>query len=84
MMELCNSIMASIHGSNAQPKVVAFLSWGRGLKYLGRVGWQNSQHILIHNSGSRPPIEVRTSAKDAPEHDLADGRGPRVVRAHRV
>ena len=84
MMELCNSIMASIHGCNAQPKVDAFLSWGRGLKYLGRVGCQNSQHILIHNLGSKPTIEVRTSAKEAPEHDLADGRGPGAVGAHWV
>ena len=41
-------------------------------------------HVLVHNSGSKPPIEVRTGAKEAPEHDLADGRGPKAVRAHLV
>ena len=45
-------------------------------------GGQSSQHVLVHNSGPRAPFEVKTSAKDAQEHDLSDGRGPGTVGGH--
>ena len=41
-------------------------------------------HILAHNSGSKPPVEMRTSAKDAQEHDLSVGSGPGAVGGHGV
>ena len=83
-MELCNSIMASRHGCKAQQRVVAFLSWGAGVVVYRWGRGENSHHVLAHNSGSKPPMDMRTGAKEAPEHDLSDGSGPGAVGAHRV
>ena len=65
-----------------QPGLKLWCSGGRAVVNISEGGGQSSQHVLVHNSGPRAPFEVKTSAKDAQEHDLSDGRGPGTVGSH--
>ena len=80
MMELCISIIASWHGCTAQQEVVPFLSWGRGLWYIGEIGGKNSKHILGHNSAAKQATETRIAPSESLRQDLSIGRGPGPIR----
>ena len=67
-----------------QPGLKLWCSGGWAVVNISEGGGQSSQHVLVHNSGPRAPFEVKNSAKDTQEHDLATGRGPGAVGAHRV
>ena len=44
---------------------------------------RNTGHVLAHNSAAKARTEVRRGQKESSDLDLADGRGPSAVRAHR-
>ena len=67
-----------------QPGLKLWCSGGWAVVNISEGGGQSSQHVLVHNSGPKAPFGVKTIAKDAQEHDLATGRGPGAVGAHRV
>ena len=40
------------------------------------------QPLTAHNSAAKGLFELRTSAKEAQDHDLSDGSGPGAVGSH--
>ena len=67
-----------------QPGLKLWCSGGWAVVNISEGGGQSSQHVLVHNSGPKAPFGVKTSAKDAQEHDLAVRSGPGAVGGHWV
>ena len=65
-----------------QPGLKLWCSGVWAVLNISEGGGQSSQHVLAYNSGSWAPFDIKTSAKDAQEHDLSDDRGPGTVGGH--